>query len=199
MGTTRLGVVGRLIRIARLVGFGRNPLRRPSDRVEGLVLVVAALIVVTAVPAGVVAGRAVAADRSREAARLAAEGRPATAVLLADAPAPAGDGIPTARPVPARWRVDGHTRTGTVTVRPGLHRGDTVPVRVDAAGAPLAPPEPRERIALDGVGTGLAVLFGAGAAALLLGVATRWLLDRRRLAAWTAAWSAGRRRDEHRR
>ncbi|HEY3506405.1 MAG TPA: hypothetical protein VGN37_26895 [Actinocatenispora sp.] len=192
MCTTGPGFVGRLARFVRLIGVGRNPLRRRSDRVEGLVLVAAILMCLAAVPAGVAVGVGATGDGYRTASRLATAGHPAAAVLLADVPTPPDGALATDQPVPARWRTAGQNRSGTITAPPGLRRGGTVTIRLDAAGRPVPAPEPRHRIVVDGVGAGLAVLFGSTAVALLLTVTTRWLLNRRRLAAWAAEWSAGR-------
>lgn len=189
---TSPGFVGRLARFVRLLGVGRNPLRRRSDRVEGLVLAVAVLVCLAAVPAGIAVGLGVTAHGYRTASRLAATGHPATAVLRADVPTPPDGALASDQPVPARWSTAGQARTGTITAPQGLRRGDTVTIRLDAAGRPVPAPEPRDRIVVDGVGSGLAVLFGSVAVALLCTVATRGLLNRRRLAAWAAEWSAGR-------
>lgn len=48
---------GSLARLARWLGFERNPLRRGTDRVEGALRLVMILLVVAVIPAAVVAGR----------------------------------------------------------------------------------------------------------------------------------------------
>lgn len=194
------GPAARLARFSRLVGIGRNPLRRTSDRIEGAVLAVVVVACLAAIPAGVITGRAVVAGGQRTATRLAAAGHPTAAVLLADPWASsASDQPPADVPVRARWSLGGHTYTGTIRVAPGRHRGDTVPIRVDRTGRPLPAPESATRIVSEGIGAGLAVLFGTVSVALLFWWSVRWLLDRRRYADWAGEWRAGRCRDVRRR
>jgi len=169
-----------------------NPLRRASDRVEGIGALLAILLVLAAVPVTVLIGMHIAAERADAAARARADRRPATAVLLADAPAAVGaDGMDSTAgtaQVPARWHVAGATRTGTVAASPGLHRGTRVPVWLDRRGHPVSAPPTQSQVAMSSVGTGLGLLF-----AILAGVGVGWLvlrliLDRARLAAWERDW-----------
>ena len=94
----------------------------------------------------------------------------------------------------ARWKApDGQVRTGQVFVPGGTAAaGSTVMIWTDQAGQLTDPPLLHSQV------TGRMYLSEALAVAALaavlitVGVAARWALDRRRLAAWDADWlSAG--------
>jgi hypothetical protein len=169
-----------------------NPLRRGSDRAEGICALLAVLLIVVAVPVTIMIGLNIASSRASAAARERAERQPATAVLLAGAPDAIGvataDGAAGSVPVRARWHVGDQTRTGTVYATPGLDRGARVPIWLDQRGRPVAAPPSTTQVTMSSAGTGLGLLFaivaGVGAAWLVL----RWLLDRARLAAWEREW-----------
>jgi hypothetical protein len=91
----------------------------------------------------------------------------------------------------ARWKApDGQTRTGQVFVPSGAPAGSTVMVWANRAGqltdSPLQHSQVTGRANLARVlaVTALAVTL------LVLGLAGRWVLDRRRLAAWDTDWLA---------
>lgn len=192
------GENSRIRRLIRLYRFDRNPLRRRWDRLESLLLAaVLLLFAACAVPA-------VALGSSVYAGGLSAElnGRWVTARLVTDAPgmtkvSPEGPGVTTATMV--RWiGPDGKWRSGTAPVPPGAKAGSTVRVWTDPDGnLTLAPPDRLEtttRAIVVGVGVQLlggGVLLGAYALA-------HRALERRRDAAWDAAWAAlDRRRHRH--
>jgi hypothetical protein len=122
-----------VLRLARQVGFGRNELRRPVDRVDGLVVGLAVLVGAAVVAAGVLFGLRLATYEAGVAAEQQATRTVTTAVLLADS-----GSSPTA---PARWRAaDGTAHSGTVTVVPQQHAGATVQIWTNAAGAAVDRP-----------------------------------------------------------
>ena len=184
-----------LARMARWLGFDRNPLRRGTDRVEGILRLVMIIVVVAVVPA-----TAVAADRwadhyflHQAQARQAADHQ-VTAVLLRDAPA-----IGTPDPytsmqtawVPARWQPPRQPpRTGEVLAVAGAHKGSTVRTWIDPSGKVTDPPVDQRFI----VGSvWLAVMATCQLSLLVLlaaAVLVRRGLDRRRLNAWEAEWRA---------
>jgi len=93
--------------------------------------------------------------------------------------------------VPARWTAsDGTARTGEIYAPAGAKAGSTVMVWADGSGQltdlPLQRGDVPEEIAL------AASLATVAVAAVLaaIGLITRWVLDRRRLAAWDARWKA---------
>jgi hypothetical protein len=174
----------------RLRGDG-NPLRRRSDVAQawllpgaiGAFLVLGPLVAVASLLI-VSAGNAAEhrADRSLH---------PVAAVLLAATPGPmvsasgANSWLSWAR---ARWTAGGTARSGLVPVRAGTRAGAAVQVWLDRAGRVRLPPltagMARDRIRLT-MALALTVL-----AAFLTGVTlvARWLLNRRQLAGWAAAW-----------
>jgi hypothetical protein len=181
--------LGRLMRRWRL---DRNPLRRAADRVEALLLTaLIAAFVVGAPLAAVAAGQAEAAA-ARHVEQVEASWRQVSAVLLRNAPdpVPAMSQASIAPLVLAQWRApDGGTRMGGVFAQPGARAGSTVRIWVTGRGqrmpSPLVATDVTTRVAL------VASLATAATAVVLalLGLVTRWLLDRRRLAAWDARWA----------
>jgi hypothetical protein len=132
--------------------------------------------------AGMTEARAQAADRhSARAVLLEPAGPPVTTA------APGGDDQARAR---ARWQGPGTApRTGEVLATSGSPAGSTVTVWLDASGKltgpPLQPAQITDRIIV------VAVLAPAVLALSLLTALrlAQRLADRRRLAAWDAAWS----------
>src|SRR5689334_9387153 len=113
-----------LARLARWLGFDRNPLRRGTDRVEAVLRLVMIIVVVAVVPAtAVAAGRWADHYFLHQAQARQAADHQVTAVLLRDAPAIGTTdpytSVPTAW-VPARWQPPGQpTRTGEVLAAAG--------------------------------------------------------------------------------
>ena len=181
-----------LARLARWLGFDRNPLRRGTDRVEGALRLVMIIVVVAVVPAtAVAAGRWTYHYVVHQAQAQQAADHRVTAVLLRDAPATGTPGpytsVQTAW-VPARWQPPGQPyRTGEVLAVAGARKGSTVRTWIDPSGAVTDPPL-NHVIAGDVWMVVTATLLVSGL--LLLGAAglARRMLDRRRLRAWEAEW-----------
>jgi hypothetical protein len=182
-------------RVGRRLGTDHNPLRRRSDLIEAWLLpaVIAAFVALGPLAAGaasawVHAGNAAARQAQRSWHRV-------PAVLLAAAPGPmmSDNGANSwVTWTPARWTAGGRPHSGKVPAAAGTRAGATVPVWVDRAGNVQTPPltadQVRDRVAV------AASLALAALAVLLacLAAGVRRVLDRRRLAAWEAAWlSAG--------
>ena len=134
-----------LARLARWLGFDRNPLRRGTDRVEGVLRLVMIIVVVAVVPATAVAvGRWADHYVLHQAQARQAADHQVTAVLLRDAPATGTPdpytSVPTAW-VPARWQPPGQPpRTGEVLAVAGARKGSTVRTWIDPSGAVTDPP-----------------------------------------------------------
>jgi hypothetical protein len=182
-------------RLARLLGFDHNPLRRRTDRVEAVIRLATIVMLLVAVPIAVIAiGRQADHLALRQAhARQAAEHQ-ITAVLLQRAQA---TGVPDPyssvqmTSVLARWEPPGRPpRSGQVLVPAGAPAGSTVRIWIDTSGAAAYPPPDHRDIA--GAVTIAAVGTGLLASLFLLGsnVLARSVLDRRRLSAWDAEWRA---------
>jgi hypothetical protein len=181
-------------RIRRRLGLDGNPLRRTADRVQiWATLVLLALLVVAGPVLAWRTGRHVyrqgtVAERVESAQRTATP-----AVLLQDAPYPASNYAMVVAPMvtaEARWTArDGSVHSGQIPVPAGTPAGTTVTVWTDPAGDPVGRPPRHDDTTARAILAGLAAGLGA---VLLLDTARRvlrWVLDRRRLAAWQAAWA----------
>ena len=174
-------------RLGRLL-LGRNTLRRPSDRIEGAILVMLTAVFCVAVAAASVLGTHIYHWQRADAAGL----RPAVAVLSRTGPI---DNLGGNEDAWARWRApDGRRLSGTLTMvtAPGIwdaSPGAGVRVWVTRTGEPTAPPPSRALMIFNAVL--VAIWTACGAAMALTGC--YWLcrraLDRRRLAAWESAWA----------
>jgi hypothetical protein len=186
-GNPRSAWLGRLLRARRL---DRNPLRRGSDRVETAVFgVLLAAFLASAPFVAHAAGSWTYATSTREAQAQQAALHQVRATLLQAAPSwSISEGGAEAN---AQWKApDGQERTGEVFVPGGAQAGSTVMVWVNQAGLPTDSPLRHSQV------TGradIARVLGVGTLAvtlIILGWAARWVLDRRRLAAWGAEWLA---------
>jgi len=165
----------------------RNELRRRSDRIEAwFLLALAITFVPLAAAAAVSAARWVHAEGTRQ-IRAGPRLTQVTAVLMRNAP-PATFGSFLLW-VPARWTAGGVRETGAVPAAPGTQAGTSVEVWLDGAGKvqqpPLTPNQLSARVMVAAVMTPPLVAGGM----LLAWRGLRWLLDRRRLAAWGESWS----------
>lgn len=185
----------RLARLARWLGFDRNPLRRGTDRIEAALRMVMMIMLAAAVPAAaVLAGQQadhVALNRAH--AQQAAD-HLVNAVLLEQAPA-------TGTPDPytsvqttwvlARWRPPGlPPRTGEVLAPVGAPKGSTVRTWINPSGAVTDPPLDHRDIVGDVCIAVVATCLVSWLVLLASGALARRLLDRRRLNAWDAEWRA---------
>jgi hypothetical protein len=180
-------VAGSLTRLARLL-LGRNALRRPSDRIEGAILVVLLAAFGVAVAAASVFGTRIYHSQRAGAAVL----RPAVAVLTRTGP---GDSLGGEGQALAQWRApDGRREAGTLTLvtAPDIWdatAGSRVPVWLTPAGAPAAPPPSRVLMVFNASLVAIWAACGAGMALAFCYWLCRRVLDRRRLAAWESAWA----------
>jgi len=181
--------VGRAVGMLRGRWPDRNPLRRPIDRTESMVMAGLAFAFLAAAPlVASVAAHAVYTDSTRTAQVQRAESHQVPAVLLSSTVVP-GDGYQPS--VVAMWSApSGAARTGLVPA-PTLPRvGAKVMVWVNAAGWQTAQPLQRSQVQNQEV---LAALFAPmvlGFVLLCAGQLARYLLQRQRLAAWDVEWQA---------
>jgi len=184
---------GSLARMARWLGFDRNPLRRGTDRVEGALRLVMIIVVVAVLPAtAVAAGRWTDHYVVHQAQAQQAAEHQVTAVLLRDAPATGTPdpytSVQTAW-VPARWQPPGQpARTGEVLAVAGARKGSTVRTWIDRSGAVTDPPMDHRVIVGDVWLAVMATLMLSGLSLLAAGGLARRMLDRRRLRGWEAEW-----------
>ena len=179
-------------RIARKLGLDGNPLRRRTDKIAaGLAALLLAVFLIGApflsVAAADWASRAGAGGQQAE-----RSWHQVSAVLLQDAPGPsATGGVLRSYQVLARWWApDGRARTGRIPVSAGLAAGRTVRLWVDPAGSPTGFPLNQLLIVADEAIAAVTATVALGIVLWCLASAGRWVLDRRRLADWEAAWAA---------
>lgn len=190
MGTRRRSIratrLGRFVRGRRL---DRNPLRRPSDRVETAVLALLVIVFLVAAPFTALASGSWALARARHAqeAQLASSYQVPALVLKLESLQSAFED-PQAQ---ARWTAhDGRVVTGVITVPLATAVGATEQLWTTADGQITTAPLEDSQV------TGQAYTaeaFGVGALAVLLtvtGLVTRWTLDKRRMADWDKEWRA---------
>jgi hypothetical protein len=168
-------------------------LRRASDRAEAAVAAsLLAAFLIGAPLLALVAGQQVYRISLHAERAQRSTWRPVPAVLLASAPTPAACWCAVLAPlVPARLTApDGTGRTGLVPAPAGAQAGSTVQVWTDPTGALTGPPLTSSQVVSRAALAAVTAFMAAGIALLGAGVLARWVLDRRRLAAWDADWRA---------
>jgi hypothetical protein len=183
----------RLARLARWLGFDRNPLRRGTDRIEAALRLVTVVLLMVVIPAAAVAaGRQADHLALNRAYAEQARDHLVTAVLLENA---ATTGVPDPYTnvqttwVRARWQPPGQPpRTGQVLALAGARQGSTVPTWIDSSGATTTPPMDHRDIAGYVCLAAVATWLVSWLLLLVCGVLVRRTLDRRRISAWEAQW-----------
>ena len=188
MSVNKPGAHRRMSRLVRWLA-GRNALRRPVDRIEGAVLVAfSAAFLVAIVVAPILGAHTYLSQRAASAGL-----RPAVAVLIQAGPF-YGSTAQLGR-AEARWRGPaGGEQSGVLTTATtpsiiGATAGARIPVWLDRAGQPVAPPGGQVTMIVNALAVGAGVAGGAGITLLISYALCRLALDRRRLAAWESAWS----------
>ena len=178
-------------RLARRLGLDGNPLRRRIDKIAACLAALLMAVFLTGAPMLSVAAARWAGHAAATAQRAARSWHRVPAVLLRGAPLPALGWAFGSSWVPARWSApDGQERAGRIPVSSRLAAGRTVRLWVDTAGSPTGPPPSHgAAVASEAVAAAFASV-ALGAVLWWLAGAGRWVLDRRRLAAWEAAWAA---------
>jgi len=178
----------RAMRLARLL-IGRNRLRRPSDRLEGLLVMLLAAAFLAAVTAAPFFGERLYQAQRAAAAHL----HPATAVLTQNGPSDSY--VTSVGEVTARWRApDGQQKKGLLSTAtaPGITgaaAGARVQVWLTGSGQPEAPPVGVTEAGFSSVVIALGAVTGVAIALLICYGLGRLALDRRRLANWGSEWS----------
>jgi hypothetical protein len=177
-------------RLARLLGWQRNPLRRRADRIEAAVITGLLVVFLIAGPIlAIVAGR-LTDDFELRQQRAERSWRQVPATLLQSPAAAIGTAYGTSGSwAPARWQAPGGgPRTGLVPAPLNAPAGQRVPIWEDASGRLEVMPVTQLDIDCD-------VTLAAAITPMLLacllviaGWSARQLLDRQRLAGWERAW-----------
>ncbi len=188
-------------RMVRGLRPDRNPLRRTSDRVETYLL--AGLFVASA------AGAPFAAQAASHAAYAGALHAQQTQIatrhqVRAELTQPAGNAISGYSlsayvPAQAAWTsVTGVKHTGQVLALTGSKKGSTVTVWTDPAGNLVSPPLLASQVTGQGDVAALAAVAGIGMLYLCEAGVVRFVLNRRRMAAWDADWVVTAKTWDHR-
>jgi len=187
-GKTRTRVATRLARVARLL-VGSSALRRPSDRLEGLVIALLCAAFVAVLAAAPCFGVWLYHNQRAAAAQL----HPATAVLIQGGPS---SSVSTSEATAiARWRApDGRQLKGVLTTLtapgiPGAPAGSRVHVWLTASGQPQQPPATPTEAAFSALVLTIGAVCGAAVALFICYWPCRLAIDRRRLAAWGSEWT----------
>ena len=178
----------RAVRVARLL-IGPNRLRRPHDRLEGLLVMLLAAAFLAAVAAAPSFGERLYQSQRADAAHLHA----ATAVLTQAGPSE--NYMTSLSEAAARWRApDGRPRKGILTTvtAPGISgaaAGGRVRVWLTDSGQPQAPPVGAAESVFAAAVLSIGAVIGAAIVLLICYVLGRLAIDRRRLAKWASEWS----------
>ncbi len=181
----------RLARLSRRLGLDRNPLRRPTDRVETWIL--AGLLAAFLIGAPVAATAAAAAEHAAGVRALRAQQawRHVPAVLMQSAGSDGSSMYESFGWVRAKWIAPGRkAQIGRIPVMLGKRAGSTVHIWVDRAGHAMAAPLTRSQITRGMVGAAVFAPFGLAVLLLAMAGLTHRLFSRRRLAGWATAWAA---------
>jgi len=195
MGTRRQDVrASRLGRFVRGRRPDRNPLRRACDRAETAVLALLVIAFIAAAPfialasGGWELARAHQAQLSQEASWRQVPAR----VLKVTSGVQGSSGYATlAARAQARWTApDDRVVTGEIPVPPGTAAGTTVRLWATNDGQPTEPPLQDSQVCGSAYFAGTFSVLTFGALLAITGLLARWVLDRRRMAAWEAEWRA---------
>jgi hypothetical protein len=162
---------------------GRSPLVRRSDRIEALVLVLAVMVSLLAVPVAAAVGTAVHESRLHVYAEQARTHHTVTATVI-DGTAAQRISRTNTNAVQARWSAAGAEHTGAVEAPSSIKNGDPVEIWVDHTGSQVDPPSTSSRAALDAVAVALVIWASVVAVAATVFAGTRRLCDRIRFTGW---------------
>jgi hypothetical protein len=175
---------------ARRLGVGRNPMRRPSDRFEGVLTVIVLVTALLMVPVGAAAGTSIRTASETRAAEQRVLLHQVQARTTEEAPALNGQELGLITwPVGVIWQdetgLDHRARADVVL---GTKANTEVTVWVDRSGALAEAPRPGGDSAANGAAAGFGFVVGSWLVLWLVLLAARRPLERRRLRDWAAEW-----------
>jgi hypothetical protein len=174
----------------RRLGFGRNSLRRPSDRLETALLWCGLIAALLMIPVGAAVGTSLQTFLDASAARQRASLHEVQGKTLEGSdrgvPAVPGAALPMVRV--SYVDLQGVQRVGMRSVVIGTKAGTAVPVWLDQSGNIVTTPRSKSDSAA--LGGTLSLFTVLGSWLLLWGLfrLARFPLDRRRFREWTAEW-----------
>lgn len=164
-------------RIARV--FGRNPLLRRADRIESLIMLVALVVSLVAVPVAGVFGAVTYGARDQVYTREAHERHRVMATIIDALVEDLGVVV-----VQAKWPGPNGERNGPLVVTEQAKVGGTIEMWVDADGNPVDPPSPTWLAVGEAVGVAVVTALAATMTMAALVAVVRSRLDRARDALW---------------
>ena len=191
MATThrRAGELWVLMRLRRL-SFGRNPLRRRTDRLEAALLLTAFAVALLVVPAAAIVGTAVRDRAEQAAARERTERHPVRARTQEDAGSSASSGSTQfITPVRVAWLDrSGTTQEGQTDVVIGTKTGAELTIWLDREGTITTAPRDSTDSAALGTLAGMTLPMLAWPLLFALFRLARRPLNRARTDAWAREW-----------
>jgi hypothetical protein len=177
-----------LARFLRGLRPDRNPLRRATDRVEAAVVagLLAAFLIGSPVVAMMAGHWAMAAGlRAEQTARYKVR-----ATLLQNAPSPFYSAYGSVvLPAVARWTApDGTIRVGLVDPPSTARAGTAVTIWTSDSGRRIGPPPPRGQARTRAALTAVSAFVALGLVLLVSWLVAIAVVNKRRIAAWDAAW-----------
>jgi len=163
--------------------LGRDPLVRTTDRVEALVVVLAVVVSLVAIPIAAAVGTAVY-DTRRHVYAEQADTRHTVAATVTDDDAAQPVFRTSTSIVPARWSAAGVEHSGAVSAQSTAKTGDPVAIWVDSNGEQASEPTPTSRAAVEAVTGAVVIWISVAATAATLFALTRAVCDRIRLTGW---------------
>lgn len=171
-----------------------NPLRRASDRVETAVLAVLVIALLAAAPFAALAAGAWAHARAHDAQlseRASWHRVPALVLKVTTGVQADGGYAALGSQAQARWTApDGTVISGEIPIAPGTAAGATVWMWTTSDGKLTDPPLQDSQVTGDAVLAGTVSVIALATVLTVTGMLARYVLDRRRMAAWDAEWRA---------
>jgi hypothetical protein len=174
----------------RLLGLGRNPLRRRVDRFEAVLLMIALMVASLVIPAAAAFGNAVRDRAEQAAAQERAHSRAVVSRTLEDSDesALAGPGLTTTTVRVGWFDASGSAREGRADVLVGTKAGTELTIWLDQNGEMTrAPRSPADSAALGVVG-GVSSAVVAWPLLIVVFRLARRPLDRHRAEEWAREW-----------
>lgn len=178
------------VRLWRLGPWSRNPLVRPCDRFESVLVLFVVVVVLLMVPFAAAYGTATFTRLDAQARADRAASQQIPAVLMEDslpgAAAVANQSHHTIFHAQAQWSVQNMAHTGDVPAPTGARAGETVSVWIDENGELVSAPASSTEIAATAVSTAIVawVVGAIGGGVALCGAHVA--ITRHRLAHWDA-------------
>jgi hypothetical protein len=163
--------------------LGRNPLLRPADRLEALIILVVIVGWLLVVPIAGAVGTAIYDGRHRLYAEEALTRHRVVATVIEGTAATAGDYDAPAS-VQAIWPAAGGERTGSLSFGAAAKSGDHLSIWVDADGNHVLPPTPTTQAAADALCCTLSILLAAIVVTALVLSLMRYCVNRMRDTQW---------------